>query len=454
MSIRLETVRHIRKLPRLWDAHTAVRLQTHVDPIYVTFSYHEKQKESMKNTRNAMKASIATALLASLAACGGGGGDGGVGFPISAPTPAPSPAPEPAPSPAPAPAPAEDDSGVAASCASLTSGTYRYLTSSDKTDLTGLLQIKAGLLGTDGTRTTQITDASGAHTTLAPVANNACEFTLDGNKVVIGPKGLGLSTDPVSGGYAITLLFPEQTGDSAVKVSDLNGEFNILGWVRPNDTDNFSLNYGAYSFADGAIGSVSACPDTPNIIAGCTSVPLPSASPATGFAADAANNGFAGTGDLSSFHAYAFKVDDALTLIAYNKNNGSVAFLTNQRLSTLPTAGDVNHYWQFTANTLGESQTDLAADYNTVVTVDSGASVVTRYTGTNSGVEQTVRYNAPLPGFRKRDGVANSISPAIQLPLGGGLTAVSRLGANSANGFLNLSLSKPAPAAPPAPSVN
>ncbi len=393
----------------------------------------------------------ATALMLTLAACGGGGGGGGGGlsFPLPAAAPAPAPAP-PAPAPAPAPA-AQDDSGVAATCASLTSGTYRYLTSSDKTDSTGLLQVKAGLLGADGTtRSAQITDASGATTTLAPVNGSACEFTLNGSKLVIGPNGLGLATDPVTyagtPGFAVTLFFPEQTGDGAVKASDLNGVFNRLGWERDTDADYFSLAYGAISFNSGVVTDGLACPITSSIAGGCTSLVVPNDIPAsTGFVADSAAGGFSGTGGLANDHAYAFKFGDVVTLVAYNKDDGSVQFFTNQRSSGLPTVGQVSHYWQFSADTLGESETDITSDYNTIVSVDIGTSTVTRYAGTNSSVVQTVRYNAPLPGYRKRDG-ATDISPVIQLPLGGGLTVVSRLGATNANGFLNLSLNKPAPA--------
>jgi len=412
---------------------------------------------------HALYAALAATTLA-LTACGGGGGGGGAALPIlpsgngnntntgntdtgNANTGGNT-----------APPAAEDDSGVAATCASLTSGTYRYLTSSDASNPTGLLQIKAGLKGSDGKRSAQVTEPGGVIATLVPVDGQACEFTLgDSERVVIGSNGLGLAVEP---DRAITLLFPEQTGDAGVTVADLNGPFNRLGWERDGDSSPFTLTYGAINFSNGMATDGLDCP----LASSSGSTPCSPMVPGTdipantAFVADSAAGGFSGTGGLASDHAYGFKFGSTVTLVAFNANDGSVQFFTTQRAANLPAQGQVSSYWQYQVDTAGASAAGLGAGTTTIDTVDAGTDTVTRHGDDN--VTQTLHYNAPLPGYRRRDGVAGvpasggnpaipGVSAAIQLPLGSGLTVVSRLGATTpttpgtGNGFLNLSLNKP-----------
>lgn len=392
------------------------------------------------------RVALTAVFLATLSACGGGGGGGG-GFPIAPPaggdTPPPVTPPPVTPPPPDGPI-AEDDSGAAPSCAGLTTGTYRYVSSNDTEDPTGLLQIKAGLLGADGsTRSTQLTDPSGTTTTLVPIADKPCEFTLDETThVVFGANGVGMATDPVDAAYAVSLIFPELAGDAAPKLADLNGTFNHLSWERGNDSSDFAMSYGAFVLRDGAITGGALCLPTVSVRNACTAMP---SMPGTGLAVVDTASGFTGTGALQGTQAYAFKVNDVLSLVAYDALTSSVYFLTQQRASTLPQVGDISHFWQYTANPSGLATSAITSSYATIDSVDTTAQSVTRHPEGQTSVVQTVLYNAPLPGFRKREPVQGMVSPVIQLSLSGGLTVTSRLGASQQTpGFINLSLSKPA----------
>jgi hypothetical protein len=139
--------------------------------------------------------------------------------------------------------------------------------------------------------------------------------------------------------------------------------------------------------------------------------------------------------------------------------DGSLTILTPQAISSLPAAGSSTTVWNTNANTAGvlavggtNAIAGFATNINIVTSVDIVNSVVIR-SSTQDGstpVTQTLRYNVPLAGFRKRDGVPNLVAASIFLPVRGmGLTATSRLGAIDAtipgtgNGFLGLTIDQP-----------
>jgi hypothetical protein len=339
-------------------------------------------------------------------------------------------------------------SSSAASCPAFTSGTYRL--------------IKPAPIGQQNvvTLVSVVMDSSGRPKTALPgqparaltAAAAPCSFTSpDGSGLAVSSAGVGMVSDVEGSNRFPALLFPEQT----IPVSDLAGIWNHLSWARKDPggfNQPYELNYGAVSLSpSGAVTGNVHCSVAVDLSGGCQTE-----NPSAGFAVNPVG-GYSGTGDLSGFRAFAYR-NGTDTMIAGLDPDGSLTIFTPQAASALPAAGSSNTVLSMTETTAGVvvvAATNLIPGIGTVVntntSVDPATGVVIRTSVQDGGAPttQTLRFNVPLAGFRKRDGGTN-VSSSIFLPVRGmGLTAVSRLGATTATtpgtgtGFLNLSTDQP-----------
>lgn len=301
----------------------------------------------------------------------------------------------------------------------------------------------------DGAGNPQVTTAEGTESLSA--GTETCTFTAaDGSSVAVSKSGLAIVAGPANSGIRFpALLFPDQ---STTTIADLDGLWNRIEWTRDGTGAPFVLNYGTVSFTAGTVTSALNCPVTSSISSGCTPLSPPAG---TGFTADAAG-GFSGTGGLSGARAFAFKNGNDRMVVSMDPD-GSLMFLTPQTTWGLPTVGTSSASWGMRADTAGavavaptNTLPGISSSNSVITSVDANTGTVTRNTSDDGApaVSQTLHVNAPVNGFRKRDGDANS-SNAIQLRVTSDLVVVSRLGATAAttpgtgNGFLNLSLTKP-----------
>lgn len=389
----------------------------------------------------------AAAAAATLTACGGGDSPAPAPSATTPSPPAPSPSPSPSPTPAPAPAPAPTS---AASCPALTSGNYRVIQPAmgAQASATGI-----GVVAMDSAGIPQFTAPdSSTHTLTAGTA--PCSFTTSGGGgVVVSPAGIVMVSDLESGNirYPI-LLFPEQT----IPLSDLTGTWSRIAWQR-NDPGGlaqpYSLEYGIVTFSAGAITGGQTCSVAADLSGGCTAMSVPAG---TALTVDA-TGGYSGTSGLSGSRSFAYKNGSSILLVIMDPD-GSINILTPQATSSFPTVGSNSASWNLRSDTAGvlavagtNAIPGISTTSITITSVDTVNNVVTRDSSDDgaAAVSQTLHYNLPLAGFRKRDG-ATGVSAAIMMSVPGmGLTAVARLGATApttpgtGNGFFNLSVTQP-----------
>jgi hypothetical protein len=338
---------------------------------------------------------------------------------------------------------------AAASCPAFTSANYRAIKPAPAGQQT-LITVAA--ITMDGAGTPRIAFPGGPARTLAPGVA-PCSFNLpDGSGVAVSPASVALMASVEGTDRYPALLFPDQT----IALSDVSGVWNRLSWNRrdPGGFDQpYKLSYGAFTLiASGAVTAGTECSVAVDLSGGCQAGTL------NGGLAANSSGGFSGTGELSGGRIFAYKKGTDTMMVAIDPD-GSLTILTPQAISSLPAAGSSTTVWNTNANTAGvlavggtNAIAGFATNINIVTSVDIVNSVVIR-SSTQDGstpVTQTLRYNVPLAGFRKRDGVPNLVAASILLPVRGmGLTATSRLGAIDAtipgtgNGFLGLTIDQP-----------
>jgi hypothetical protein len=332
-------------------------------------------------------------------------------------------------------------------------GTYRVIEPAANGNNT---KVNTSVVSMDSSGNPQVTDSSGGTVTLTAAAT-PCSFTSSNSAgIVVSPAGVVMISNLKGDGNLYpTIAFPDQT----VALTDLTGTWNRIAWQRADPgglTQPYQLSYGSVTLASGVITGVMECSVAADLSGGCNPQTL---SAGSGFAVNPAG-GFTGTGDLSGSVAYAYKTASGIFGVSVDPD-GSINFITPQATQALPTVGATNSSWNLQANTAGMlaqavtnafpgiSTTDITI---TGVTGDTTTNTVTRDTSQDgaTAVSQTLHYNIPLAGFRKRDGVAGTVSPAIFLPVPGmGFSLVSRLGAATpvlsppSNGFFNYSVNQP-----------
>jgi hypothetical protein len=343
-------------------------------------------------------------------------------------------------------------------CAAFTSGKYRLIEPAPAGTNT---VIDLATVTIDNAGTPKITLSDHSSQTLTPGAA-PCSFTAaDGSGVVVSPAAVVLMSKLEGDGrrYPV-LLFPEQR----VPLRDLAGTWNQVSWERPRPGDAldgpYTLNYGTFSFdtaGNGASGVV--CSVKADLSGGCNvegGTDTLVVNPAGGYSGSRSTGRHAG--DLTDGERlFAYKNGTDI-MIAVVTPHGSLTLATPQAAIDLPAVGTTNSVWNLNRNSAGaltvagtNVMPGIATLVNTVTSVDALNSVVVRDASQDgaAAISQTLHYNVPLAGFRKRDGATN-VSAAILLTLRGmGLTAVSRLGATTpttpgtGNGFMGLSVDMP-----------
>jgi hypothetical protein len=337
----------------------------------------------------------------------------------------------------------------AASCPAFTSGNYRVIKPAPAGQQT-LITVAA--ISMDGAGIPRIAFPGSPAITMT-TGTAPCTFNLpDGSGVAVTPASVALMASVEGTDRYPALLFPDQT----IALSDLSGVWNRLSWNRRDPGglgQPYKLSYGSFTLiASGAVTAGTECSVAVDLSGGCQSGTL------NGGLAANSSGGFSGTGELGGGRIFAYRKGTDTMMVAIDPD-GSLTMLTPQANSGLPTVGTSNTVLNVNANTagiLGVAGTNVmpafATNVNTFTSVDSVTGTVVRSSTQDGGAAtpQTLHYNAPVAGFRKRDGVPNLVSAAIFLPLRGmGVTAASRLGATDAtapgtgNGFLSLSADQP-----------
>lgn len=285
--------------------------------------------------------------------------------------------------------------------------------------------------------------------------NAACDYTASAagataTRVLVARSGMAvlLQSGGVSG-----VAIPEQRLD----VAALAGSYNRVTYAK--GFDSFIGDFGVTKFrADGyngpADGSDSGIFNCPAGYGACTAD-----TQKKGTLKPNSAGGFdyvEPTGTVST-RGFAFRSASGRTFIlGWDPVSGAVNVLTSQDKLTLPTAGKVSNFWQFTvrpATGIGA----VTEDSNTVAKVDATAGTVTRqYSATtNDGHFDTLAFNPvdatqlSFAGARYRDpklctdaqGAAYAkCSSVIQLPFEGIVVTVSTVNANR---FVAVSIDKP-----------
>lgn len=315
------------------------------------------------------------------------------------------------------------------------------------------VKVNTSTVTMDSSGTPQLVDGSGATVTLTAGAT-PCSFTSStGSSMVVSPAGVVLVSNLKSDtNYYPTIAFPEQPS----ALSDIpDGTWNRIAWQTTGSGTPplpYALSYGSVTLTSGVVSNVLECSVAPNPTAGgCTAQSIAAGS---GFVVNP-SGGFTGTGDLSGSVAFAYTTGGKVFVVTVDPD-GSINILTPQVAQSLPTVGATNASWNLQANPAGY----LAVPTNPLPGISVTDVTITSVSGTTvtrdasqdgaTAVSQTLHYDAPLTGFRTRDGVVGSVSPAVFLPIPGmGLTVVSRLGAATpvfsppSNGFFNYSVTQP-----------
>ena len=303
----------------------------------------------------------------------------------------------------------------ASSCSALRTGNYLFATP----DKSGKLDEQAHNVYINA-ETLKISEASDpATSTLVPVANDSCNFTVTG-----GPLG-GIVNLVVSQAGIIAIRFRNDNGTFGMGVgvpllpatpADLAGTYSAISLdqfngVKVATTSTFTLN------ASGTVTAVNQCY---NLIswavtdANCRAETGPFVT-----LRENGNNGFLMVEDASKAVAgvaafYRAGNGDAMLIII--DKEGGLLFLTQQRASTLPAVGTNTPLWNLSLD--GNYQSLPLSNYiNSIVSVNAavGSYVQTNQTvGLNDGQPQTVFINNPRTGYDYRPAATFSDSTTVQ----------------------------------------
>lgn len=378
--------------------------------------------------RKMARITLAATTLAALAACGGGGDGGGS-------TPAPAPAPVPLELSDTASLPADlQAADAAADCASLRSGTYRYVIADDGGSgyVTGTVVVDAKAL----TLTSDVVDR------LTPLGN--CRYQMpEGGTLLVSKAGVMVAQSDAAP-RRVALVFPEQSHT----VDELAGEWNMLATDRLSDGGPVQLTAGSFTFdATGTLTAMTFCED----MLTCQSGKAGDAGfPSLRISAAASGGGFeiTNTTDVWTDRLFAYRAGGNELMLVSLTQGGNITVITRKAARTLPTVGDTLESWNVTLQ-INASAPWLTSPFaasrsqQTITAVDAAAGSYTRDAvidfGTGATRPETLQIEQPRTGYIRRvpatvttsTGSTSNVSEFIGLPLRGmGLTAVSLPGSN------------------------
>lgn len=253
----------------------------------------------------------------------------------------------------------------AATCAALRSGTYRILVpdtiGADGSGATDKIVINAVALTVTGSDNTSLT--------VTPVSGSPCRFNnalaID---VVVAQSGvLGIKTDD---GY-FGIGFPEQT----IALSDLAGDWNILGYDHDNETDPLTASSATATFnATGGVTVTTACAEAKT----CATLNQPRTLSVN------ASGGFTLTDAGGSGRLFAYRAPNGAMMIAGVGGGGEVYVGARTATADLPEVGRVRQGWNVGTlqRLVGGIYAPVAFEtgefYNTVLSVDAATSSFVR----------------------------------------------------------------------------
>jgi hypothetical protein len=374
-----------------------------------------------------------------------------------------------------APPPPPTDTGVAtlpadlllkpkaANCASLASTRYQLikLASSPTATVTAVDTV-------DFDAPTLTSRLPGTQTVVGTwTANGNCRYTsADGADIVVSPAGvvvaratIGLDDTSVApaarGTKRMVVGLPVQT----IAVADLAGNWNLLGWERPQNTsttfDGTGVN--ATIASNGAI-TQARCGDITLPDASCTAdtagLPVFSANAAGGF-----NMTSTDPTDPYVDRAFAYRAGNGALMMAFIGAYGGDFFVgVKAQTLTLPAVGTVTANWNVDVRVTGLASDPLYYRTHTVASVNSTAGTLVRNTaadGSTVTAPQTLEYNKARDGYLHRvaatatasDGSLVNVREFWALPMRGfGLTGVYLPGTSgtgaSSNAIFELSIAK------------
>ncbi|GAB3645930.1 hypothetical protein [Ramlibacter alkalitolerans] len=260
------------------------------------------------------------------------------------------------------------------------------------------------------------------------------------------------------------------SGVGAARILNLTANRNNIAYVFPVQSHTLAEITGSWTFHQGGFipgeGLVHS-PGKVDIAANGTAVPCDypfGASTWSTCTPDTTNlkvatrddggvNLMAGTSVAASFWGYR-SPSGSLTLFGTTNEVGStdpaveqtVLVLFKPNPQQLPAAGTLSKYWDVTlARPLnaapGQNNATIVADSNTILSVDTASSSVVRKRASD-GREDTVVYNAPLPGLRYR-AQTSTVLGVYQMPLPGTNVVLSVNSAPASTHLYNLSVGRP-----------
>lgn len=290
--------------------------------------------------------------------------------------------------------------GALAGCPVALSGKYRTI------DYTGGTQVHT----VDFKAMTLTSEGGSAESIVA--GSQACEFTVNSTKVVIGPNGAGAYQDAETIGY----IFPVQSHT----VSAVAAGWNFLesGLNESNQGEHF---FGKFTI--NADGTVAVCEY--NAMNGPTNFGECVPETETVTMAAATDGGFDLKYGSDTARVWGFRgPNGALNLFGTSNALGDsspTAFRTHFLLTkagpvSLPAVGEVTKYWDLDVNfATGSLTASSRSDSNTVTAVDAAAGTFTRERLSDSRID-TFRINYPLEGLRFR-AQSTGISSIYQLQI-------------------------------------
>lgn len=337
------------------------------------------------------------------------------------------------------------DAGSLPNCPSVLSGKYRFVEYFGSTYVRTLNFKTMTAARPDGTSVPITVDAAKPceFVTVADVSGNEVKF-----EVAIGSAGVGAARiqNITAGRNNVAWVFPEQSHT----VSELVGSWTFhQGGFMPGD--GFVHWPGKLEVA--ADGKASVCEYEFGASTWSTCTPDTEAN----LTVAARTDGGVNLMDSSrvAANAWGYRAPNgSLTVFATTNAAGSsdpaveqtVLVLFKPRTQQLPAVGSVTKYWdvsiarQFSAGP-GVNNASFAADSNTIQSVDSTASTVSRKR-TSDGREDTFVYNAPLDGLRFRAQVPGMLG-VYTFPLPGLGIALSVNSAASSTHLYNVSVGRP-----------
>lgn len=403
---------------------------------------HSTTKEViLKLTLKQLSLAIASVGMLTLHGCGGGSSDGTTETPVTPTTPT---------------TPVITDATVslptallnkphASSCAALRTGNYLFASpvKSDKLDeQANNFYINA--------ETLKISEASDSATsTLVPVANDSCNFTVTGGplgnvvNLVVSQAGIiavrAKEDDGTFGmGVGVPLL-PATPADlagtySAISLDQFNG-------IKVGTASTYTIN------TSGTLTASNQCYNTSNWAvtdANCKA----ETGPFVSFRVNG-NNGFSMVNDSSGAvegAAAFYKAGNGDTMMMVIDKVGSLSFLTQQRNSTLPVVGTNYSNWVLSLD--GTYQATSLGNYvNSIISIDAtaGSYVQTTQTvGLNDAQRRTIFINNPRNGYIYRPSATASDGSTVREATG---LSLSGMGLNLAivhsTKLLSVSIAKP-----------